>query len=146
MWKVEKCGKVYGVSGEVGWREGEGCGERNGGSVVKCVEVWGPNTLSPTLPISPPSPFLTSPLPTPHPDTLSYTFSHISSHISPSSPHNPTHFPTPISTSPSPSQSVAKLPCDKVFVAKIIVAKLLATILLNRLQGSRKHKELQGTL
>ena len=26
----EGCGKVYGVSGEVCWREGEGCEERNG--------------------------------------------------------------------------------------------------------------------
>ena len=37
MWGVQKCekgcGKVYAVSGEVCWCEGEGCGERNGGSV-----------------------------------------------------------------------------------------------------------------
>ena len=33
MWGVEKCGKVYGVSGEVYWHEGEECGWRNGGVV-----------------------------------------------------------------------------------------------------------------
>ena len=68
--------------GEVCWRVGKGCGERNGGGVGKCVRVWGP---------------------TPQ-------------HIFLRSPHLP-----------SPSESVAKLPCDKVFVAK-----LLAT--LHRLQ------------
>ena len=26
VWGVEKCGKVYGVSGEVCWRVGKGCG------------------------------------------------------------------------------------------------------------------------
>ena len=96
------------VSGEVCWRERERCGERNGGSVVNCVRVWGPNTLPPTSPHSPHL-SLHLPLPPPHPDTLCYTSSHTSSDISPSSPHTPTHFPTPIATSPSPSQSVAKL-------------------------------------
>ena len=46
-------GRVYGVSGEVCWRVGEVCVERNGGGVRKCGErngeVWGPNTLPPTL-------------------------------------------------------------------------------------------------
>ena len=32
-------GKVYGESGEVCWREGEGCGERNRGGGGKCVRV-----------------------------------------------------------------------------------------------------------
>ena len=77
---MEKCGKVYEVSGEVCWREREGCGERNGGSVVNCVKVWGPNTLPPTSPHSP----------------------HLSLHL----PHTPTHFATPplipLPTSPLP--------------------------------------------
>ena len=67
------CGKVYGVSGEVCWRVGKGCGEGNGEDVGKCVEVWGPNTL--LIPhISLPSPFPPSPLtsPTPH-----HTFLHL---------------------------------------------------------------------
>ena len=126
------CGKVYGVSGEVCWRVGKECGEGNGKDVGKCAEVRGPNTL--LIPhISLPSPFPTSPL---------------------TSPYTPSHFPTPpfvpLPTSllppptpqhifllsphlPSPSQSVAKLPCDEVCVAKLLwrsyhVAKLLATI------------------
>ena len=91
-----------------------GMEERNGGGVGKCVWVWGSNTF-PHLP-------------------------HLSLHL----PYTPTHFPTPpfipLPTSPlppptpkhifllfpclpSPSQSVAKLPCDEVSVAK-----LLATI------------------
>ena len=120
------CGKVYGVSGEVCWRVGKGCGERNGEDVGKCVEVWGPNTL--LIPhIS-----LHLPLPPPHPITLSYTSFYTSSHIPPSYPHTPTHFPTIPTHLPSPSQSVAKLPCDEVSVAKLLwrsyhVAKLLAT-------------------
>ena len=73
-----------------------------------------------------PSPFPTSSLLPPHPNTLSYTSSHTSSHISTSSPHTPTHFSTPIPHLPSPSQSVAKLPCDEVSVAKLLwkLAKL----------------------
>ena len=118
------CGKVYGVSGEVCWRVGKGCGEGNGEDVGKCVEVWGPNTL--LIPhISLPSPFPTSPLtsPTPH-----RTFIHLLSylfHIPSFSPHTPTHFPT-IPTSPftfSSSQSVAKLPCDEVCVAKLLATQ-----------------------
>ena len=73
------CGKVYGVSGEVCWRVGKGCGEVNGEDVGKCVEVWGPNTL--LIPhISLPSPFPTSPLtsPTPH-----HTFLHLLSYLFP---------------------------------------------------------------
>ena len=82
MWGVEKCGKVYGVSGEVCWREEEGCGERNEGSVLGCG--------APThFPISPPSP---------HPLTFPY--------ISPYLSHTPIHFPTPplipLPTSPLP--------------------------------------------
>ena len=75
----EMCGKVYGVSGEVCWRVGKGCGEDNGEDVGKCVEVWGPNTL--LIPhISLPSPFPTSPLtsPTPH-----HTFLHLFSYLFP---------------------------------------------------------------
>ena len=75
-------------------------------------------------------------------------------YISPYLPHTPSHFPTPpfiplptfllpLPTPqhifllsphlPSPSQSVAKLPCDEVSVAKLLwrsyhVAKLLATL------------------
>ena len=88
--------------------------------------MWGPNTL--LIPhIS-----LHLPLPPPHSITLSYTSFHTSSHIPPSSPHTPTHFPTIPTHLPSPSQSVAKLPCDEVSVAKLLwrsyhVAKLLAT-------------------
>ena len=63
------------------WREREGCGERNGGSVVNCVKVWGPNTLPPTSPHSP-HVSLHLPLPPPHPNTLCYTSSHTSSDIS----------------------------------------------------------------
>ena len=115
-----RCGKVYGASGEVCWRVGKGCGEGNGEDVGKCVEVWGPNIL--LIPhISYPHLSLHLPLSPPHPITLSYTSFHTSSHIPPSSPHTPTHFPT-IPTSlhlPSPSQSVAKLPCGEVTVAKL---------------------------
>ena len=84
----------------------------------------------------------------PHLPTLTFPY------ISPYLPHTPSHFPTPpfipLPTSllppptpqhifllsphlPSPSQSVAKLPCDEVCVAKLLwrsyhVAKLLATV------------------
>ena len=34
VWGVEKCGRVYGVSGEVCWRVGRGVG--------MCVRVWDP--------------------------------------------------------------------------------------------------------
>ena len=104
VWEVEKCGegcgRVYGVSGEVCWRVGEGCGERNGGGVGNCVRVWGPNTLPPTLPhisslTSLPSPFptsLTSPIPKhtflhllsylfPHFPFFQHTFLHLSPHL-----------------------------------------------------------------
>ena len=81
------------------WRVGKGCGEGNGEDVGKCVEVWGPNTRfnSPHLPTLtfPTPPFIplpTSLLPPPTPQ-----------HIFLLSPHLP-----------SPSQSVAKLPCDEV--------------------------------
>ena len=72
VWGVEKCGKVYGVSGEVCWRVGKGCGQGNGEDVGKCVEVWGPNTL--LIPrISLPSLFPTSPLTCP---TVAFTNTH----------------------------------------------------------------------
>ena len=114
------CGRVYGVSGKMCWRVGKGCGEGNGGDEGKCVEVWGPNTLLIPHISSLPSPFphlsLHLPLLPPHPITFSYTSSHTSSHISPSSPQ---HI---FLLSPhllSPSQSVAKLPCDEVSVVKL---------------------------
>ena len=99
----------------------------------KCVGVWGeewgrcrevcwgvePQHTSPHfLPHLIPS----SPLTSPHPNTLSYISSHTSSHIFPSSP-TPQHIFLLSPHLPSPSQSVAKLPCDEVSVAK-----LLATI------------------
>ena len=91
--------------------------------------MWGPNTLPHISSLtSLPSSFLTSSLPPPHSNTLSYTSSHTSSHISPSSPHSPTHFPTPIPTTPSPSQRVAKLPCDKVSVAKLLPTAYLSCL------------------
>ena len=106
VWGVEKCGRVYGVIGEVCWRVGKGCGERNGGGVGKCVGIRSPNTLPPTLPnissltssphlslhlplpphtpthfSTPPLiPLPTSSLPTPHPNTFSY-YPHISPHL-----------------------------------------------------------------
>ena len=43
--KERYVGSGEGVSGEVCWRVGKGCGESNGEDVGKCVEVWGPNTL-----------------------------------------------------------------------------------------------------
>ena len=108
-------------------------GERNGEGVSGC---GAPTHFLPQFP--------TSPLP--HSLHLSY----ISHYL----PHIPTHFPTPplipLPTSPlpppttqhiflpsphllSPSQRVAKLPCDEVCVAKLLwrsyhVAKLLATV------------------
>ena len=66
---------LYGMSGEVCWHEGEGCGERNGGSVLGC----GAPTHFPTSSHSP----------------------HLSLHL----PHTPTHFATPLvplPTSPLP--------------------------------------------
>ena len=86
VWGVEKCGRVYGVSGE-GVREcmGRGSvlayGKRM--CVGKCVRVWGPNTLSHISFLT--SPFPTSPLSSPLPNTLSYTsllnlFPHLAPH------------------------------------------------------------------
>ena len=91
------------------WGSVLACGERNGGGVGKCVWVWGSNTL-------------------PHFSSLTFPY------VSPYLPHTPTHFPTPLiplPTSPlppptsqhifllfphlpSPSESVAKLPCGEV--------------------------------
>ena len=106
------------------------CVERNGGGVGKCGRVWGPNIgqlshislifpyISPYLPHTPTHfstppliPLLTSPLPTPTPQNNFLLSPHL----------------------PSPSQSVVKLPCDEVSVAKLLwqsyhVAKLLATL------------------
>ena len=119
---------------EVCWHEGEGCKERNGGGVGKCVKVWGSNT----------SPQLLSHLSShlPHPNPLSYTSSHTSSHISLSYPHRPhpntlSYTATPIPTSPSPSQSVAKFLWQSYHVAKV-----LATITtgLTALGTSKFHK------
>ena len=111
VWGVEKCGKgcgrVYGVSGEVCWRVGRGMGEV-WGSVLGC---GAPTHFLPHFPKSPSSPFPTSPLTSPHPNTLSYTSSHISSHIFPSYP-TPQHIFLVSPHLPSPSQNVAKLPCD----------------------------------
>ena len=131
----EGCGRVYlyGVSGEVCWLVGKGCGERNGGGLGKCVRVWGPNTLPPTLPlISLTSPFPTSSFTSP---TLQHTSLHLLLYLFPHLPSSsctPIHFPTIPTYLPSRSQSVAKLPCDEVSVAKLLwrsyhVAKLLAT-------------------
>ena len=87
VWGVEKCGKVYGVSGEVCWRVGKGCGEGNGEDVGKYVEVWGPNTLS--IPhISLPTPFPTSPLTSP---TTHHTFLHLLSYLFPHPSFLPPH-------------------------------------------------------
>ena len=89
VWGVEKCGKVYGVSGEVCWRVGKGCGEGNGVDVGKCVEVWGPNTLLIPHISYLPSPFPTSPLtsPTPH-----HIFLHLLSYLFPHLPPHPNTF------------------------------------------------------
>ena len=138
----EGCGRVYGygVSGEVCWLVGKGCGERNGGGLGKCVRVWGPNTLPPTLPlISLTSPFPTFPFTSP---TFQHTFLHLLLYLFPHLPSSctPTHFPTIPTYLPSSSQSVAKLPCDEVSVAKLLwrsyhVAKLLATHMDKLLQS-----------
>ena len=146
VWGVEKCGRVYGVSGEGGKRVyGErkcvGVWERMWGGVGKCVRVWGPNTLPHTS-------FLTFPYISPYlPHTPTHFPTPPSSHIS---PHTPTHFPT-IPTSPSPSQSVAKLPCDEVSVAKLLrrsyhVAKLLATESTDRCQLTAATTDCQKQL
>ena len=115
VWGVEKCG---GVSGEVCWRVGKGCG----GGVGKCDMLWGPNTLPFTLShifslTSFPTLFSTFP---PHPNTLSYTSSHTSSHIFPSSPphlNTKTHFPTiPTSLLTFSKCGEVTVPCDKVIM------------------------------
>ena len=98
---------------EVCWRVGRGMG----GGVGKCVRVWGPNTLSH---ISFTSPFPTSPLTYPTPQ---YTFLHLPLITLPTSRPTPQHIFLLSPHLPSPSQSVAKLPCDE-----ISVAKLLATV------------------
>ena len=103
--------------------------------IGKCVRVWGPNTL-PTFPhISLTFPYHL-PLPFPHPNTLSYTSSYTSSHISPSSPYTPTHFSTIPTSLPSRSQSVSKLLCDKVSVAKLLATTKL-TVNVNKISGSK---------
>ena len=95
------------------WGSVLACGERNGGGVGKCVRVWDPYTFPHISSLTSfLSPFPTSPLPPPHPNTLFYT-SHTSSHISPHTFFLLSHI------SPHFLQSVAKLPCDKVSVAKL---------------------------
>ena len=116
---------MHGVSGEMCWHVGKGCGEGNGGDRHtlrrKCVEGWGPNTLLiPHISSLPSLAHLSLhfPLLPPHPITLSYISSHTSSHTSLSSPHTPTYFPTiPTSLftfSKCDEVSVAKLPCGEV--------------------------------
>ena len=100
------------------------------GNVGKCVGVWDPNTLSPTpFPTSPPSPqrtslHLSSHLPLPS-LTPQHTFPHLPPHF-PTSSLTPNTLPyTCPHTSPyllSRSQNVAKLPCDKVSVAKFLAS------------------------
>ena len=125
---VEKCERVYGVSGEVCWRVGKGCEERNGGGVGKCVRVWGSNTLPSTLLTSPPSPhsprfFLHLPLLPPHSNTLSYIFSLTSFYIFPSSRHIPTHFST-IPTSPLTFSNCGEVTMRRSFCGEVNVAKI----------------------
>ena len=131
----ERCGRV---SGEVCWgvekvRKNVGVWERvwgEWGSVLgmekvrKNVGVWGflphPNTLSCHL-----SPYLPS-----HSLTPQHTFPHLSPHFLTSPPHLflhlrllPTHFPTTIPTSSLvPSQSVTKLLCHEVSMAKFLAS------------------------
>ena len=121
-----------GFSGEVCWGVGGGdgsCGKRCGG---RCREVcWGVRVgkercvgrgvgectgMGPQHTSSLTFPYISSYLP----NTLSYTSSYTSSHISPFYPHTPTHFPTIPLYLPSRSQSVAKLPCNGVSVAKLL--------------------------
>ena len=99
---MEKCGRVYGVSGErcgrvYGERKCVGMWGKDVGGVEKCVRVWGPNTLPHISSLT--STFPTSPLTSP---TQQRTFLHL--------PHIP--LPTPqhiFLLSPHlPSQSVAK--------------------------------------
>ena len=127
MWVVEKCGRMHGVSGEVCWLVGKGCGEGNRGDVKgKCVEVWGPNTLLISH-ISLPSPFLTSPLTSP---TLHHTFLHLLSYLFPHLPFLPPH-PNTFSYYPHISLHLLKV-WRSYHVTKFLwrsyhVAKLLAT-------------------
>ena len=95
------------------------CGNVTEAKLLWRREVWGPNTL-------------------PHISSLTFPY------ISPYLPHTPTHFPTPslmlLPTSsfppltpqhifllsphlPSPSRSVAKLPCGEVSVAKLLATQ-----------------------
>ena len=128
VWGVEKCGRVYGVSGE-GVREciGRGSvlayGERMWGGVGKCVRVWGPNTL----PTSPFSPHLSHclPLPSPHPNTLSYTsllylFPHLAPH-----PNTFSYYPH---ISPHLLKVWRSYHVTKFLWRSYHVAKLLATV------------------
>ena len=130
---------VYGVSEQVCWRAGKGCGERNEGGVERCLGCGAPTLFHPHLL---PHLSLHLPLPPPHPNTLSYTSSHTSSIIFPSSPHIPTRFPI-IPTSPPTSQSVTKYLWRSYHVANLLatqlvsVAKLLATLKTNVLSRTR---------
>ena len=137
MWG--RCGKVYGVSGEVCWRVGKGCGEGNGEDVGKCVEVWGPNTF--LIPhISLPSPFPTSPLtsPTPH-----HTFLHLS-YLFPIPSFLPPH-PNTFSYYPHVSLHLLKV-WRSYHVAKLLwrsyhMAKFLATQKTYQYTGTVVHRK-----
>ena len=114
------CGKVYGVSGEVCWRVGKGCGEGNGEDVGTLNTLLIPH-------ISLPSPFATSPLtsPTPH-----HTFLHLLSYLFPHPFILPPH-PNTFSYYPHISLHLLKV-WRSYHVTKFVwrsyhVAKLLAT-------------------
>ena len=99
------------------WGSVLACGERNGGGVGKCIRVWGPNTLPPTLPnislTSFPLPFLHLPF-APHIPTHFPIPPLIPLPTSPLPPPTPQHISLPSPHLPSPSQSVANLPCGEV--------------------------------
>ena len=102
VWGVEKCGRVYGVSGKCVGLWGKDVGKGMGRCREVCLGVGPQHTSCHTsphlLPHLIPSPFPTSPLTYPTPQ-----------HIFLLSPHPP-----------SPSQGVAKLPCDEVSVVKLL--------------------------
>ena len=135
----ERCvgsGEVWGgvwesVRGE--WGNVLACEERNGEGVRKCVRCGAPTQFLPHFPTS---------LTLPH---ISLTFPNISPYLF----HTPTSFPTPplipLPTSslplptpqhifllpphlPSPSQSVAKFPCDEVSGAMLPCRKVTGNL------------------
>ena len=135
------------MSGEVCWRVGEGCGDRNGGGIGKCVRVWDPNTLPSTLPhiSSLTSPFPTSPLTSPIPQ---HTFLHLLSYLF---PHLPPH-PNTLSYTYLPhllkvwqSYHVTKFLWRSYYVAKLL-ATVHTSIIYSILQiKPNKNCILQGT-